>query len=834
MAQWTQTLEPYIKVQEEIKTTTLTPTAGEDLIIGVALISDAGPSTPTLISGQKEFLKTYASQELTQEYVESLNNLYSGEDSTTAATMWANAYRLAGSNTLLVTRATKANNIFFSKPLIASYEDTYILRDGELLKKISGGFKLVLDDNGDFANHDTDGWSINISGIGIFGNRTTDKGTQYDYFVNTLPDLVEALNETSKFFSPKYVFFKTVDDSNRYKEGDKNAAYNVDMDSFSSKSNAKVVIFEEVYLGYEILDKTDPRTAPALQEAIEVTELPEPDASIEGNIYLDTTTNKYYVCRYNRLTSTYEFDLVKENMGLMYIVTCQVDGSATNMNQKVIDLNGPRYSNFTPSKYYATNVYNSATELKVRIRRFNHDAVTSKSITDTSSLTANSNSPYTVLTGILDTFTQNGLKEPDESILVRDFFEVAIWDPSINSEVSFFNIGNISGRGDIEVSELNELLSMIQLNLPDDLHELGLNYYGYYNDDLAWLRDYDNVSEAPTGNEQIPTFEDLLNTSNPNKNDTKYVTGIGWYKYTDNGEHQVFIELTIDPTQTDLIKVSDNDLKNALDLIALDEVYTTEGLCDLGNTELSYQNYMANMAINDNYFYPISTVNSTNYMTIGNSSKKIAQESCKLYMSAPWDIDTGNLGWRYYASPSVIYWEAVARNRRNNNEFASIFGQSTGVVTYQRPVVEFNKKSRQLLLSRKVNTVLWNIATQSWNMNDSYTKQSENNILGEDGNSRLQIRISKAMPTLLRQFIGKKITTKLCEQVRFVIDYFFKTVIMPMNYTVEAYNIICNYDEILARQNKIKVKVQSRFMRSLKFIDVYDEAYDVGMSFETE
>ena len=67
-----------------------------------------------------------------------------------------------------------------------------------------------------------------------------------------------------------------------------------------------------------------------------------------------------------------------------------------------------------------------------------------------------------------------------------------------------------------------------------------------------------------------------------------------------------------------------------------------------------------------------------------------------------------------------------------------------------------------------------------------------------------------------------------------LIDYYFKTVILPMNYTVEAYNIICNYDEVLARQNKIKVKVQSRFMRSLKFIDVYDQAYDVGMSFETE
>ena len=40
-------------------------------------------------------------------------------------------------------------------------------------------------------------------------------------------------------------------------------------------------------------------------------------------------------------------------------------------------------------------------------------------------------------------------------------------------------------------------------------------------------------------------------------------------------------------------------------------------------------------------------------------------------------------------------------------------------------------------------------------MNDNYTKQSEDNIMSDEGNSRLMIRISKAMPVLLRQFIGQ-------------------------------------------------------------------------------
>lgn len=45
MAQWKETLEPYVKVQESVKTASQSVSTGEDLIVGVALISDAGPGT---------------------------------------------------------------------------------------------------------------------------------------------------------------------------------------------------------------------------------------------------------------------------------------------------------------------------------------------------------------------------------------------------------------------------------------------------------------------------------------------------------------------------------------------------------------------------------------------------------------------------------------------------------------------------------------------------------------------------------------------------------------------------------------------------------------------
>lgn len=55
-------------------------------------------------------------------------------------------------------------------------------------------------------------------------------------------------------------------------------------------------------------------------------------------------------------------------------------------------------------------------------------------------------------------------------------------------------------------------------------------------------------------------------------------------------------------------------------------------------------------------------------------------------------------------------------------------------------------------------------------MNDNYTKQSVDNIVSDEGNSRLAIRISKAMPVLLKQYIGWRIAPKLWESAIGTID----------------------------------------------------------------
>lgn len=789
MAEWKRTLEPYIKVQERIRTAALNPTVGEDLIVGVAFISDAGPSTPTLITSQKEFLETYASGDVTKDYVQGLNKFYVGGGDL-AETMWANAYRLAGSTKMLCVRASKSDNLYYAKPLdIDAGENEYVLKDGNLLKKIIGGFKFVLDTEGDGADHDNDGWSISVSNIGVFGNRTTDDGAQYDYYVGNLVDLVDQLNETSMFFSPNFKFFE-------------DAKMEVPTDD---PELAKCVVFYEVYLASGFLDG-------------------------EGETPQEISKS---ACK--------------------YIIPCEIVWTEENENQRSwIDLNSGAASGFDESKYFALNVYNSSSTLRVRIRRFNHDAVVAKQLSEEErkSLTATGPSPYTVLKSVLDTFTKNGTAEAGDVALGRDFFEIAVFDPSVNEETLFFNIGSIYGRGDMDAAELNDLLKMISLELPDDLHELGLNYFGYDDDDYHWVQTTVEEGEAVSTN-TVQTFQDLFSaTMTKSENMIVKVTGGeqagNYYKYVANGrrdgtgESQIFVDLSIDPDTCSILNISDSDLKRAIDKIQENEVYLVEGLCDLGNTDPSFQTYLANYAMSEdgNYFYPMSSVNSTNYMTIGNGSSRLPWNSgmsYKLYMSAPWDIDTGTLGFKFQACPSVIFWEGVSQNYKYNRPYVSLFGQTYGQVNYQRPVVEFNKRQRELLLSKKINTVMWNTNAQIWQMNDNYTRQSENTIMNDEGNVRMGIHIAKVQPILLAQFIGKKITERLCADVRSVEEYFMDTSIMSLDGNApEAYQVFCDYDPVLARQNKIKVCINVRFARSLKFVNVLLRYFDTGMDINSD
>lgn len=757
MAQWKQTLEPYVKVIESVKTMPINPTAGEDLIIGAVIISDAGPTIPTLITSQKEFLSTFAAEDISQEYTDSLDELYTGDNKTLASTIWLNAYRLAGAGNILVSRACKAEGLIYAKPLEKGKNADYVLKDNEILRAVDGGFKFVLD-LGTLESNEVnisevttanDGWSISIKDIGVIGNRVNDNGPLYDYYVDNLYDLVHKLNETTKFYCPEYHFYSDALCKNEVEVTEEN----------KNTVEVKAVTLNVVYLaGGEIMEP----------EVI--------DAAGNTEYWGFDSTGKNQNNWGDQDTKTGQADLDSTAVGCAYILPETIDGS------RIINLNSENYSGFTAPDYYASNLYNSRMDLTVRIRRFNHNAVqaftTSEGSTD---------SPYTVLNSVLDVYTKKGTVDPSDSILNYDFYEFLIMDSSVSSDPQFYNVGNISGRGDISIADLNNSLNLIYLTLPQNLKDLGLNYYGYSADDKT-------------------------------------------------GEEEIYVNLKIGGSDntTALLKASNSDLMKAWDRIEEDERYIVEGMTDLGCTETMVQNYMANIAVNSNYFYAVSTVNSTNYMVIANKKQKITQDSRKLWFGAPWDYDDGTVGYLFNCSPSVLYWETVLKNRRNNQEFAAAFGQNHGTVTFVELSKEFKKSERQLLLTKKINTIFHDLYNKLYYWNDNIVNQTEDNVLKEECNVRLEIRISKAMPVLLNQFKGYQNSAKTRAQVCDVINYWFKTTIMSMGSTISEWNCICddtNNSDADIKANKLNVKIQVRYYNSIKYITVYNVSYPIGLDF---
>lgn len=1013
MAQWKETLEPYIKVNERIRTTTIVPTAGEDLIIGATIISDSGPSYPVLITSQREFLNTFASQEITKEYIESLNKFYKDEDGNSdaevASTMWLNAYRLAGSTNMLIVRATKGADMNYVVSLADGDLSTYIVRDGQLLKRVNpdSGFSITIDRLGTSAAGaryaGETGWAISINEIGIIGNLVGDDGPIYEYFAADLRELVEYLNGTSKFFCPNPEYYKAKAKTN-------GSGYEWAVAGEEEKPD--MVYFKEVYLAEHFIDP---------------------------NGFSDWYKNNVTALGSKATTTSGSDEYGTKLDGLAYLLATQgkntTVGGAFVTNSEIISLNDDAYSGGDyPDEGYLVNTFNSNSDLKIRIRRFNHDAVILRDIAPT--VVEGGDSPFEVITDVVDQYTNTINAGTDteaiKRIKERDFYEVAVLDPSLDKDPLSFCVGNYPGRGDITLDELNDTLKMINLHV-NKMEDLHLTYYGanaseggetpstpaglpaapagYHwrvlNDgEKSLVGDGDgdvmvlppnlsafdwnnfNVSSnsyfiTSTGNgsgttstryvpvttnigtnaeeyskgqtievggtsytigndlsltETTETAEDtvvenstvlkidnlyymvkningvlrlehqvpavvwnqriaaqnsstglnIVNSGAGNEIDvtsvasmmqggTSNVTdGVGQmlrssasgitasdildsdgdnpaylvkgtdigsgtviYTLAVTGKPEIYKSLGIDVEESDILTVTPGDLKRSISSITEDEVYTTEGLTDLGNTDITFQTYLCNMAKNENYFYPISTLYSTNYLAIANYRTRLAQDSHKLYTSAPWDIDSGTVGFKFHACPSVIYWEAVSRNRSMNREFASVFGfSSNGQVLYTNPVTEFTKKQRQLLLSKQVNTVMWNTQNQTWNMNDCYTMTSENHILNEDGNSRLFIRINKAIPTLLRPLIGRKLNNSTYADAETILKYWFERTILTMQYSVSDYKVtIANLeanDDQARRQNKMYVLVECLFARSLKYVIVYSDALDMGMEFVGE
>lgn len=708
MSQWKETLEPHVKVIESIKTTTFANPTGSDLLIGAVLISDTGPTVPTLVSSRKEFLNYFASGALTRDYVNSLNKLYTPDPtSNLASTMWLNAYRLVGFGPLLISRASGSVGVQYCKPLVGSGEGNYIIRDSEILKKVPAVY--VRQDG-------SDGFAIDIRDSGVYGNYISETGPEYDYLCNNVIELVEKLNETSVFYAPKVTYY----DETQQKTTDPNKAISAHL--------------EELYLAEKAID-------------------------MEGR-------------GVSHLAITATFEVTPDGPRL--------------------DLNSENFSGFKTPKSFAANIYNANKDIKVRIRRYNHNAVKAKTLTE--SEINGGVSPWTVLNKVLNANTADGTKLMGSSELNYDFYEFAVLDPNVSSNWLMFNVGNFPGRGDVTTKELKASLSSLHLSLPDDLMDLGLGYYGYTTEGAV----YKDLPKEISVNVNLQSNEG-----------------------------------------TALLNVNDDNIKDAWSAIEEDERYVVEGVTDLGNVYPHIQNHIATVSLNSNYFYPISAPFLSNYISIANRMSKIVVDSHKNYKLAPYDIDNSTVGWEFNYGSSCIYWEAVFKNRRNNQEFQALFGPTNSTLSLNNLSKEFKKSERQLLLTKRINTIFNDLYLGRTYINDNKTNDLEVNVgpLKEENNARFQIRISKTAPLLLNQFKGKSATNKTYTEVETVLETWFRTVILNYGTTVDDYRITCddtNNTALDRENNRMNVRIEVKFKNSVKYITVYSDTLSLTTPFAGE
>lgn len=285
------------------------------------------------------------------------------------------------------------------------------------------------------------------------------------------------------------------------------------------------------------------------------------------------------------------------------------------------------------------------------------------------------------------------------------------------------------------------------------------------------------------------------------------------------------------------------NINQALDTLAEQEIYTIDGLCAFGYTNMQSVIRYQNVGYNNKWFCPIGCPRTeTNRRTIAayfNNLGITDNEMPAGIALGPFDRNQSLTEWVNYIDPSCLYWARVVGNKALRAEFAPVFKETYGNLAYTNPVTLLKKSEREWLLNgnaRPINWAVYNERTGVYYLNQNYTFQIAENVVQEENVVRQVWKISRDLKRILDQFISYYNTEATRNKVEEVIDEYFTWNIMNQNFAPEAYTRQCdrdnNTDEII-RANKLAVNVRVRYYGSIKFIEVLNYVYPIGIDFNT-
>lgn len=279
-------------------------------------------------------------------------------------------------------------------------------------------------------------------------------------------------------------------------------------------------------------------------------------------------------------------------------------------------------------------------------------------------------------------------------------------------------------------------------------------------------------------------------------------------------------------------------LNKAADQLGDQDQYPLAYMSCAGCTKLSFVKRMSYIAQNNFWFLPIDV--PKDYVTLGaikNYFNALAMDTSYVEAMGPFDKNQSLTGWINYIACSSLWYERLMANKANNDEFAPIYKENYGVLTYTNPVKMLTKSQREELLNlgRPVNYVNYNSRTKNYFLNDDWTHQSADNVMSEEQNRRLVNKINRDIKQNMDQFIGRQNNAITRSQVVDMVNYYMTNEIMTKSFAPEAYEVICNSknnpDEVI-RAKQLKLTLRVRLYASIKYIDVINEIYPIGVEFE--
>lgn len=268
------------------------------------------------------------------------------------------------------------------------------------------------------------------------------------------------------------------------------------------------------------------------------------------------------------------------------------------------------------------------------------------------------------------------------------------------------------------------------------------------------------------------------------------------------------------------------------------DIYNIAYIEDFGYVSGDYNKKLADAANINWWFYFWNVPYTSNTIDAISSVATSELDNYRFMVGGPFDWSSAVTPWRTYIAASSLYWQRVYNNKSSNSEFAPVFDITNGTLAYQKPVKELTKNDRETLLSATypINWVKYDRTNQVYYLNDNRTHTRKQNVMNEEMNVRMMNKIARDIQLLLPRYKGMLNNEKTRLDCKGLLESYMNQSIMSQNYRPVEYLIVCdesNNTPAVINANKLAVTVYVRLQGSIKYIEVLNKIYPLGVAFES-